>query len=695
MENNRRTNGFWAFLLAAALSLGGVGCIASGFSLPDIQMGQLLLLSVGSSLVWAIACRYRFGVLTVAAAAEIFWLLPNARAMIESEKVLLFKISSALSRGYGWPVLYWDEITPGVTAQAALGLIVCVVSLIVAWTVVRQKKATLAAIAAFLPMMVCLVLTDTVPDNEYLMMMLGGLVLLAMTNPLRRIDPRQASRATAMLLVPVLLATMGLFRIVPREDYTPNQSAFEQLEQWLQESPLWQALTGKGPSWSMGDSGADEVSLDTLGGKSESDRVAFYVTATTDGYLYLRGRGYDTYDGKHWTASEHSSTIDNGWGSIYSNAARVTVRMDHAREFYYFPGESGPTAISSYFEYGMLPNDQLKKEYTFFWASTMPRTNTISSEMWDQCLQLPEDTKVWAKETLQQMGIRNTWTSAERIAAEVRSSAEYSLDPSRMPYGENDFAKWFFDEAESGYCIHFATTATVLLRAAGIPARYVTGYAIEVPSGKEIAVPQSKAHAWVEYYTEAAGWQILDPTPGYNDSIEPPTLPPTEPPTRPTEPTTQPTTRPTQPTEPTTRPTLPPESQATTPVRPTPGRQDENTVAVKITAVLLWLIGICAAVWGQYLVRIRIRKWYRCRGTENDQALARWRSARIRGRLFRQKPPKRLYQLAQKAKYSQYTLTEEELKEFDLYMTALADKLQKKTWPWRWLLRLTLAIERS
>lgn len=693
MENNRRTNIFWAFLLAAVLSLGGVGCVASGFSLPGINMGQLLLLSACSSLIWAIACRYRFGVVVVAAAGELFWLLPNARAMIESEKVLLFKISSALSLGYDWPVLYWDEITPGVTAQAALGLIVCIVSLIVAWTVVRQKKATVAAIAAFFPMMVCLILTDTVPDNEYLMMMLGGLVLLAMTNPLRRINARQASRATAMLLVPVMLATMGLFQVVPREDYKPNQSAFDQLEQWLKESPLWQALTGKGPSWSMGDSGADEVSLDTLGGKSESDKVAFSVTATTDGYLYLRGRSYDTYDGKHWTVSEQSSGIDNGWGSVYSNAARVTIRMDHAREFYYFPGENGPTAKSRYFKYGMLPNDEGEKEYTFYWGTPMPRTNTISSEMWDQCLQLPEDTKIWAMEALQQMGLQNTWRSAERIAAEVRQSAEYSLNPSRMPYGEDDFAAWFFDKAESGYCIHFATTATVLLRAAGIPARYVTGYAIEVPAGMEIAVPQSRAHAWVEYYTEGNGWKILDPTPGYNDAIEPPTLPPTEPITHPTEPSTQPTTRPTQPTEPTTQPTTPSELQPTLPSRPTPGKQEENKTAEKITAVLLWLFGSCAAIWAQYRLRIRIREWYRCRGGENEQALARWRSARIRSRIFRQKPPARLYQLAQKAKYSQHTLTEKELKKFDLHMAVLAGRLQKKPWLIRWLLRLIFAIE--
>ena len=41
-----------------------------------------------------------------------------------------------------------------------------------------------------------------------------------------------------------------------------------------------------------------------------------------------------------------------------------------------------------------------------------------------------------------------------------------------------DFATWFLQEAKSGYCVHFATTGTVLLRALGIPARYAEGYIV-------------------------------------------------------------------------------------------------------------------------------------------------------------------------------------------------------------------------
>lgn len=714
MTNKRYLDSLWAFVLATLLSFGGTGCILSGFNFPDVHLGVMFGVCVLSSLVWAIAARFHLGIPVVSILSTIFFIFPNVHTIMESEKVLVHKITLGLHNGYGWGVLSWENMSRDATAQEMLLLIACIVSLLVAWTVVRQKKATLATIVAFLPLGVCMMLTDTVPDTDYLILMLLGLILLALTNPLRRVNPQQANRATAMLLVPLLLVTIVFFQIVPRDNYQPNQGAFDRFNQWLEENPFWQQLVGNGPSWFMGDSGANEISLDDLGDKMESDKTAFHVTAAKSGYLYLRGRAYDTYDGKSWTASEVSSGIDKGWGTVFGSAPKVTVRMLHSRGFYYFPGDSGPTGKSRYFENGMLPNPDQETTYEFYWGTPLKNAK-IEDEVRQQCLQLPEETAAWAKKALEEYPSGNllvkTSNQAYRIARAVCESARYSLDPSAMPEGEQDFAQWFYTEAEFGYCIHFATTATVLLRAAGIPARYVTGYALEVPAGQEVEVSQSKAHAWVEYFTYHTGWQILDATPGYNNSLTDPTVPteetteptvettaPTEETTEPTVETTEATTEPTvetsAPTESTQATTQPVESTGNTPTAPTSDLQEQSSpVPGIITAVLLWTMGICAAVWGQYLLRIRIRRWYGSRGNANEQALARWKSARIRSRIFRQKPPAQLHELAEKAKYSQHTLTAEELGQFDRYMTDLAAALQEKPWLLRWLLRLTLAIE--
>ena len=84
----------------------------------------------------------------------------------------------------------------------------------------------------------------------------------------------------------------------------------------------------------------------------------------------------------------------------------------------------------------------------------------------------------------------------------VQNSARYSLNTGRMDDSYTDFAQWFLAESDTGYCVHFATAATVLLRAAGIPARYVTGYMVNCEAGVPVIVESDRAHAWVEYFDD-------------------------------------------------------------------------------------------------------------------------------------------------------------------------------------------------
>ena len=71
----------------------------------------------------------------------------------------------------------------------------------------------------------------------------------------------------------------------------------------------------------------------------------------------------------------------------------------------------------------------------------------------------------------------------------------------------------FLFESRRGFCEHYASAFAVLLRAAGIPARVVTGYqGGELnPRGNYLIVRQSDAHAWVEAIVDGR-WQRFDPT---------------------------------------------------------------------------------------------------------------------------------------------------------------------------------------
>jgi len=72
----------------------------------------------------------------------------------------------------------------------------------------------------------------------------------------------------------------------------------------------------------------------------------------------------------------------------------------------------------------------------------------------------------------------------------------------------------FLFQSKRGYCEHYASTFTIMLRLAGIPARVVTGYqgGEMNPLSNYMIVRQSDAHAWSEVYLNDKGWVRVDPT---------------------------------------------------------------------------------------------------------------------------------------------------------------------------------------
>lgn len=109
----------------------------------------------------------------------------------------------------------------------------------------------------------------------------------------------------------------------------------------------------------------------------------------------------------------------------------------------------------------------------------------------------------------------------------LHENAEYTLKPGTTPYG-SDFVDYFINVNHQGYCVHFATAATLMLRHFGIPTRYVEGYFISVDdmnitdSEGYAFIPDSRAHAWTEVYYPLVGWTVVDFTPSYSDGSVPP-----------------------------------------------------------------------------------------------------------------------------------------------------------------------------
>ena len=258
---------------------------------------------------------------------------------------------------------------------------------------------------------------------------------------------------------------------------------------------------------------------------------------------------------------------------------------------------------------------------------------------------------------------------AEAIGDYVRGLAQYSRNTGRMPAGETDFAKWFVEDAETGYCVHFATTAAVLLRAAGVRAQYVEGYVAKVEAGVLTKVYEDQAHAWVEYYDPAVGWRILESTPSegvpsYDNTPQTGT---------PTPPHTQPTPTQPQPTQ--------------------PGQSGEQAKSVwKGLWWILGIVGVVLAILAQWRIRLRLEKYALAKGTVNVRAVKLWRRIARLSRLMKQRPAPELFQLAQKAKFSQHVLTEAELAQLTDALDACHRALKAKPWYYQPLYTVIFAV---
>jgi transglutaminase-like putative cysteine protease len=97
--------------------------------------------------------------------------------------------------------------------------------------------------------------------------------------------------------------------------------------------------------------------------------------------------------------------------------------------------------------------------------------------------------------------------AAEAISGHVRSHVRY------MPgaTGVRTDAQEAWDKGQ-GVCQDMAHVAVSLLRAAGLPARYVSGYLHPDPKARPGTTATGQSHAWVEYW--AGSWAALDPTSG-------------------------------------------------------------------------------------------------------------------------------------------------------------------------------------
>ncbi|MGO4332036.1 transglutaminase TgpA family protein [Cupriavidus sp. M-11] len=100
-----------------------------------------------------------------------------------------------------------------------------------------------------------------------------------------------------------------------------------------------------------------------------------------------------------------------------------------------------------------------------------------------------------------------------QAALQLFAAAPFGYTLSPAPLGREQIDSFLFD-TRRGFCEHYASSFVFLMRAAGVPARVVTGYlgGEYNPIGGNYIVRQADAHAWAEIWLAGRGWVRVDPT---------------------------------------------------------------------------------------------------------------------------------------------------------------------------------------
>jgi transglutaminase-like putative cysteine protease len=143
--------------------------------------------------------------------------------------------------------------------------------------------------------------------------------------------------------------------------------------------------------------------------------------------------------------------------------------------------------------------------------------------------QVPVDETKTLKQVVSDLGLTNLTTDEklQKVGRFFRENFTYTVWLKSSPAGfDNGSAlKRFLLTTRRGHCEYFATATVLLLREAGIPARYAVGFAMPPPTAGKYLVRERDAHAWCLVWKDGA-WHDFDTTPPAWREVEAEEAPP-------------------------------------------------------------------------------------------------------------------------------------------------------------------------
>lgn len=389
---------------------------------------------------------------------------------------------------------------------------------------------------------------DCSPSLIYIILLFTGYVAVAILQG-GNVRERLAGQMRYVLPVAVLIAILSVRLVaflVPEETYarlvskSAVKKATEEHMQGFAQFGLM-ALFNQGNA-RTGISGGQLSQGASVMSSYETDLIVRY-TPYDFGAVYLKAFTGKDYTGSRWTRAQDVGAEDGLMQQsvmsrklVYEDDPNLQGRGIMEVEIV---GASGEYDYRPYYtDESAIYREGDVTTYTYY---PMGGQYTITDDVVSvEYLTVPENCRAAVEEVCAKAGFTGT---AEEIGAQVvayfQENYSYTLRPGRT-FGNPDYISHFLLSSKRGYCAHFASAGTMLLRNMGIPARYVEGYVFSYASvleagtlvedavyedyydgysffGRtglvEMEIPDAYAHAWVEIYVTGKGWMVVDPTP--------------------------------------------------------------------------------------------------------------------------------------------------------------------------------------
>ena len=285
----------------------------------------------------------------------------------------------------------------------------------------------------------------------------------------------------------------------------------------------------QGPLWGMpqdayASSGlSDTMSPGSLSKLSLNDAVAFRVTfngtVPPRDQMYWRGPVLWDFDGSTWTRG-HNATLLPPELDDAASVVDYTVTLEPHNKRWLFaldmPGKLSITAdLAPDFQW--LSRNPVNARIRYQASSFLSYRANLEEPppQMRRALALPRGFNPQARKLAADWRAQYPDDDAAIVRAVLghfnRGGFEYTLEPPLL--GANGVDE-FLLQTKQGFCEHYAGSFVFLLRAAGVPARVVTGYQGSEYNalGHYYIVRQSDAHAWAEAWLPERGWVRYDPT---------------------------------------------------------------------------------------------------------------------------------------------------------------------------------------